>query len=499
MSDPGSQPASASTTQDAASRHDAGPSPRQRALASVAGPRGGGDDPRGDGVWHHPSEHDRLDSLSSYGVLDTPREAAYDALTALAARLCSTPFAAVTLVDEQRQWFKSAHGLALDESPRSTSFCSDVVAEGRVLTVPDATRADRHRRNPFVTGEPGIRSYLGVPLVGRDGLPLGALCVLDRRVRSFTPDEVGVLGTLAEQVVFLLEQRRRDLLDGVLGEHVLDEARDPARLRAALHAGELTPHFQPVVDVEHGRVHQIEALLRWEHPELGTLTPQAFLPSIEATALVVPVGRAVLGAALGQLVRLRDLGLDLPGGVAVNVASGQLARRGLARDVLTALTRYDVLGSQLTLEITEATALEDVALARAELNALVAMGVHVVVDDYGVGWSNLTRILQLPIDGLKIDRGLAARVLQDPRAATMVAATVDLARSLGLDVTAEGIETTEVHDHLVATGVRRAQGWLYSPALPGPELPAALRRLGTAPRTGNPPPPGGGSPRWGCA
>jgi EAL domain-containing protein (putative c-di-GMP-specific phosphodiesterase class I) len=425
----------------------------------------------------HPHEHDRLDSLASYGVLDTPPETTYDALTALAARLCGTPIAAVTLVDADRQWFKSMHGLGSVETARELSFCSDVVASGQVLVVPDATASARYRDNALVRGEPRLRSYMGVPLVGRDGLPLGALCVLDRRARSYTPDQVGVLVTLAEQVVFLLEQHRRDLLDGVLSEDVLQEARDPVRLRAALHAGELVPHYQPLVDITTGRPHQIEALLRWEHPRLGTLPPSAFLPAIEASALVVPVGRAVLDAALGQLADLSARGHELPGGVAVNVASGQLARPGLARDVLASLDRHGLLGSSLTVEITEATALGDPALAAAELDAVVAMGVSVVIDDFGVGWSNLTRILQLPVDALKIDRGVAAGAVEDPRAAAMVASTVQLAHSLGLDVTAEGIETEQVRDHLAAAGVRWAQGWLYSPAVPAAELSGVLDRL----------------------
>ena len=456
--------------------------PNSPALPTLWLTNAGGDQRAAEGVWLHPAEHDRLDSLISYGVLDSARETTYDALTALAARLCGTPFAAVTLVDNDRQWYKSTHGLEITQSARNASFCSDVVADGQILAVPDTAASERCRRNPLVTGTPGIRSYLGVPLVGRDGLPLGALCVLDQQARSFSPDQVGVLATLAEQVVFLLEQRRRDLLDGVLGEHVMEEARDPVRIRAALQAGELTPHYQPLVNIENGRAHQIEALLRWEHPKLGTLSPSTFLPAIEASALVVPVGRAVLNAALDQLVLLRAQGIDLPGGVAVNVASGQLARPGLARAVLHALTRHEVLGSQLTLEITEATDLKDVAVARAELNVLVAMGVHVVIDDFGVGWSNLARVLQLPVDGLKIDRGIAAQVLDDPRAAAMVSSTIDLARTLRLNVTAEGIETALVRDHLVEAGVHWAQGWLYSPAVPGPALAEALRGLGTTTR-----------------
>ncbi|MBM9475574.1 EAL domain-containing protein [Nakamurella flavida] len=433
---------------------------------------------RADSVRVPADERDRLDSLVSYGVLDTPRETTYDALTALAARLSDSPMAAVTLIDDDRQWFKSTYGLDIEESPRRTSFCSDVVAGGRTLAVSDVSTTDRYRWNPFVTGAPDIRAYLGVPLIGRDGLPLGALCVLDRRTRSFSPEQVDMLTTLADQVVFLLEQRRRDLADGLLGARVVPDARDPVRLRAALRSGEITPHFQPLVDIRTGRAHQIEALLRWEHPTSGLLTPDTFLPGLEAGALVVPMGRAVLDAALGRLVQLHGQGIDLPGGVAVNVASGQLTRPGLAREVVEALSRHDVLGARLTLEITESTALLDVTVARAELDALVAMGVHVVIDDFGVGWSNLTRVLQLPVDGIKIDRSIAAHVLDDPRAAIMVASTVDLARRLGLQVTAEGIETTAVRDHLAAAGVRHGQGWLYGRAVRGHDLADALTDLG---------------------
>jgi GAF domain-containing protein len=287
------------------------------------------------GVRPHLHELDRQDSLASYAVLDTLPEVAYDALTALAARLCDAPIAAVTLVDAERQWFKSVHGHRITEIPREFSFCSDVVAGGVVVAVPDAAAAERYRDNPYVLGGPEFRSYLGVPLVGRDGLPLGALCVLDRRARHFTVEQVGVLTTLAEQVVFLLEQRRRDQADGLFDESVLAEARDPLRLRTALQAGELVPHYQPLVGIRTGRINQLEALLRWQHPQRGTLSPAAFLPAVEASALVVPVGRAVLDAALHQLAALREQGIRLPGGMAVNVASGQLARPGLAPILIT--------------------------------------------------------------------------------------------------------------------------------------------------------------------
>jgi GAF domain-containing protein len=215
-----------------------------------------------------------------------------------------------------------------------------VVADAKPVIVADARDDRRFADNPLVTGDPKLRGYLGVPLIGRDGLLLGALCAIDYRQRRFTTAQVEAMSALARQVVLLLEQGRRDRRDGLLTGQVRTDARDPARLRRAFEDGELVPSYQPLVDLRTGRPHQVEALLRWQHPELGVLPPLSFLPALESTALIVPVGRAVLDTACAELVALRDQGVHLPGGVAVNIAGGQLARPGLARDVLSTLERH---------------------------------------------------------------------------------------------------------------------------------------------------------------
>ena len=305
----------------------------------------------------HRHERDRLDSLASYGVLGAPAADALDRLTALAARTCRTPSAAVNLIGADQQWPASACGTSREPVPRAESFCSDVVADGQSLVVPDATRSARYRDNPHVLAG-DVRAYAGVPLVGRDGLPLGALCVFDSRPRRFTGQQLADLGVLAGQTVALLELWRSDAGNGLLPEpqsgHQSGPQRPPrpdggphtraarcsgAELRAALDAGELVPHYQPVVDLQAGRTVGLEALLRWEHPRWGTLPPAAFLPAVEASALVVPVGRAVLEAAL---TTLNELDRDHPAArceMAVNVAGGQLARPGLAADVRAAPPR----------------------------------------------------------------------------------------------------------------------------------------------------------------
>jgi GAF domain-containing protein len=250
----------------------------------------------------HHAEQDRLDSLASYAVLDTPPEAAYDSLTALAAQVCDAPIATVAFLDRDRVWCKSTFGTDVVEAARELSFCVDAVTDCSTLIVPDTTRDARYQDYPNVTVAGGARAYAGVPLVGRDGLPLGTLCVVDVRTRRFTAAQIRTLTGLAAQVVALLEQRRRDATDG-LSSDVLGQARDPARLRRALDDGELIAHYQPMVDLSSGVGYGMEALLRWEHPALGTLTPAAFLAAIESSALIVPVGRAMLDAASARLRR----------------------------------------------------------------------------------------------------------------------------------------------------------------------------------------------------
>lgn len=422
----------------------------------------------------HAEENDRLDALRSYAVLGTAPEPEFDRLTAMATHVCDTPGSAITLVDADWVWPKSSIGGAHDRIDRNWSFCSDVVAASATLVVADATRDPRYRTNPRVTAMNGVRAYAGVPLVGRDGLPLGALCVWDVRARQFEPVALEMLQVLAAQVVLLLEARRQDRRAGLLDESVLAEAREPSRMRQALDQREFVTHFQPIVDLTTGAIHGLEALLRWNHPSLGILSPAAFLPLIESSSLVVPVGRAVLDAAVRQAAVLRNLGFQLPAGMAVNVASGQLALPGLADQVFEILEKHRFPAEELALEITETTALPDSLVAEAELTVLAAAGVHIVLDDFGVGWSNYSRLLALPVSAIKIDRTIASAVMHDERAAAVVAATVTTAFQLGVDVVAEGVETEDVRRRLTVLGCRWAQGWLFSPAIQAEALPYLL-------------------------
>lgn len=157
----------------------------------------------------HSAEHSRLAALRRYEILDTDPEVGFDDLALLASHICATPMAAITLVDQDRQWFKARVGLSVNETPRSISFCTHAIKQSGLFVVPDASKDERLRDNPQVTGDLHIRFYAGAPLVTPDGHALGTLCVVDRRPRHLTDAQAEALVALRRQVEAQLELRRR--------------------------------------------------------------------------------------------------------------------------------------------------------------------------------------------------------------------------------------------------------------------------------------------------
>lgn len=445
---------------------DAMPDVRTETVSPARAPDPGGTG-CGSGVWRHRNEDDRLESLASYKILDTAPEPAYDAAARLAAVVCGAPAAMVSLVDRDRQWFKATYGLAgLDrETGRSDSFCSDAVALESTLVVEDALATPRYVRNGLVAGKPGIRSYAGVPLVGRDGLPLGTLCVVDWRARSFSPAQLDDLAALARNVVTQLELRRVDRSNGRDPEALLADALDPVRLRTAIEEGEFVNRYQPIVDMSTGVPCSLEALVRWAHPGLGVIPPSLFLPAMERTGLMHVLGRRVLGDAL-------DLAADLGSRpslvwepkVAVNVSGTQFESPGLAAAVADALSARQLRPDVLCIEVTESVPVRD-GLAAAELGALRQLGVGIALDDYGSGTATAGKILDLPITALKLDRALASSINVSPRSTAIVLSTFQMADDIGLEVICEGIETAKQQEGLLEAGATLGQGWLFSPPL----------------------------------
>ena len=157
------------------------------------------------------NEKRRLEVLWQYELLDTPPEQVFDELTQLAALICAAPISLISLIDEQRQWFKSKVGLSVRETSRDISFCAHALLQDGLFIVPDATRDPRFASNPLVTSDPNIRFYAGAPLVTTDGHRLGTLCVIDKVPRELNEDQKSALRLLGRHVVSLLELRRRSL------------------------------------------------------------------------------------------------------------------------------------------------------------------------------------------------------------------------------------------------------------------------------------------------
>jgi diguanylate cyclase (GGDEF)-like protein len=241
-----------------------------------------------------------------------------------------------------------------------------------------------------------------------------------------------------------------------------------SELRRAIGDGELLVHFQPQAELQNGQIVGAEALVRWQHPERGFISPGDFIPIAERTGLIKPLSRYVLRAALRQCAVWNAAGLDLR--VSVNVTIPDLLDLEFPERVAALLDETDVRPEQLELEITESTILADPFRVRAVLTSLNEMGLRFAIDDFGTGYSSLAYLRRLPVQTIKIDRSFVMGMCEDANDATIVRSTIDLGRNLGLEVVAEGVETQEVWAELRALGCSLAQGYLISRPSPAEEL-----------------------------
>jgi diguanylate cyclase (GGDEF)-like protein len=239
-------------------------------------------------------------------------------------------------------------------------------------------------------------------------------------------------------------------------------------LRQAIVDGEIVLYFQPKAELSTGRIVGVEALARWKHPELGLLGPTEFVPIAEQTGLIGPLTSHVLDAALQQVARWREEGLDL--GVAVNLSARSFLDAQLAAEIPPLLERWNVPAEQLELEITESMLMLDPGRAKATLDRLSGIGLSLSVDDFGTGYSSLANLKRLPVDGIKIDKSFVIDMAHDPSDAAIVRSTIELAHNLGLKVVAEGVENQESWRRLREHGCDLAQGFHVSRPLPGQDL-----------------------------
>ena len=240
-------------------------------------------------------------------------------------------------------------------------------------------------------------------------------------------------------------------------EYSLDRLALAAQLRRGIDRGELVVHYQLKAPLHGTGIRGVEALSRWNHPQLGRIGPEGFIPLAEQTGVIKQLTDYVLEAALAQCAAWRRDGLEVR--MSVNVSTRSLLDHGLPETIGKLLGQYDVPSRLLQLEITEGRVVSDLGRARRVLEQLRAMGVTIAIDDFGTGFSSLSQLQQLPVDEIKIDRSFVKNMETDSGDAVLVRSIVELGRSLGLRVTAEGVESESVLRSLGELGCDFVQGF----------------------------------------
>lgn len=284
----------------------------------------------------------------------------------------------------------------------------------------------------------------------------------------------------ADSALYLAKHRGRgrvELFDAALQERIEHEADLALALRHGVRNGELVLHFQPVMSLDTGRMDHAEALVRWDRPNIGLVSPGEFIPIAERSALIFEIERWVLERSCEALADWRRDFPDTPIRLAVNISGRHLIEGDLLGDLDRALASTGADPTLLEFELTETHLLEDLALATSILNTIRARGIAIAVDDFGTGYSSMNYLRDLPIDTIKIDRSFVARSTEQGYDSTIIEAVLTIARSLNLSVVAEGIETHEQLEYVRSVGCHRAQGYLL--ARPNPRAEAERKMFGS--------------------
>ncbi len=435
----------------------------------------------------------RLAALFSSEILDTASEPSYDALTRLTAEYFQADIALLGFVDETRIWMKSYWGRAVRELPRGNSIFEMVLAQDGPVVIPDISLEHQFKGRATLLRQIGMTFFAGVPVRSASGRILGVLSISCRKPRpGMDADEIGMFESLAGMAASQLELhmlRKSFTTPGAkLGSRNSQVERTPPEtgawpqtrdLRRALDQHEFVLYYQPEVDLFSRKIVGLEALIRWQHPERGLISPLDFIPKAEENGLILPMGDWGLAEACRQIQTWSKE--DPRHGslrVCVNLSARQFSREGLADHVESLLVQWGISSRQLGLEMTESSLITNMDTALEVLSSLRRLGISLSMDDFGTGYSSLSNLHSFPFDVLKVDRSFVGRMTEGEQPLQIVRTIVELARVLGMNVVAEGIETTEQYDLLRRMGCRYGQGYLFAPPLSAEAVTRLLRLPG---------------------
>ncbi len=436
-------------------------------------------------------EDARLAALNAVDILDTPPESSYDAITRLAAQYFQAQAAALSFADESRIWMKSSWGQLIRELPRKHSIFERVLSQNGPLMVPDIASHPLCKSLSPSLKHLGFSAFASVPVRSTDGMILGALTVFfNQPILEMKPEALRTLESLAEMVSSQLELRKlRKTFNGNGHGHGQRRSRNaaadsgswprPADLRHALDQGQFVLFYQPEIDLGTRKIVGLEALIRWAHPDKGMIPPLDFIPLAEESGLILPIGDWVLAEACNQIQKwCRE---DIRHGslrVGVNLSARQFSRAGLADHVEALLVQSGISSRQLGLEMTEFSLIPNVQIALEVLGSLRRLGVSLLMDDFGTGYSSLNHLHSFPFDVLKIDCSFVRRMTEGDQPLQIVRTIIELARVMGMDVVAEGIETREQYRLLRQMGCRYGQGYLFARPMSAVTVSELLRLPG---------------------
>lgn len=430
----------------------------------------------------------RLAALYAAGILDTEAEPAYDALTRLAAHHFGADTSVIGFADETRYWIKSHWGEAVRERPRRCSLFEMVLKRGAIVEVADLAACPNYE-GPFVPGKAHAFTFgAAAPVRIADGRIVGTLTIFYSSSRPhLTATELQTLENLAEMVSSQVELRRlRKAMTRQQTKRARPEAQERRSgwprandLRRALERREFVLYYQPEVDLATRRIAGLEALIRWRHPERGLVPPMEFIPAAEESGMILPIGDWGLAEACRQIqVWKEEDPRHSSLRVCVNLSARQFLREGLADHVEALLEQSGTSSRQLGLEMTESSLIPNMNTALEVLGGLHTLGISLSMDDFGTGYSSLSHLHSFPFDVLKIDRSFIGRMADSDQALQIVRTIVELARVLGMDVVAEGIERRDQYQLLRQMGCRYGQGFLFARPLPAEDVSRLLRLPG---------------------